>query len=290
MGLLRQEKGYYAKYKSAFSEHNTFDVLFLGSSRAEMAYDTGLFDSLMKSNSFNLSMAGATPQVAFAALKTYLEKSKAPKTLYYEIDYHALKKRSKEIKEFNNYFPFLTNPTLRREFTKIDGRMLHFYYNPYYSWPYTGWKNLSSGFHGWFNIPNQSDNDYYKGFIKEVRRPPLDYLPGKDFYSFFNLHERNYLDSIIQLCSNNHIRITLVSSAIFGGGNIGLLNKKQITNQIRNIAKIHGIVYLDLSSLPFCNNRSLFIDHYHLNYRGALMYTRYFARVINNKGLNSALN
>jgi hypothetical protein len=65
-GLLKQEKGYYAKYKTAFFEKNTFDVIFLGSSRAEMHYDTRIFDSITQKNSFNLSLAGATPRIAFA--------------------------------------------------------------------------------------------------------------------------------------------------------------------------------------------------------------------------------
>ncbi|MEO6304234.1 MAG: hypothetical protein ABIP51_13800, partial [Bacteroidia bacterium] len=170
-GLLKQTKGYYGKYTTAFLKENNFNVLFLGSSRAEMHYDTKLFDSLTGSNSFNLSLAGANPQVAYAALKTYLVKSKAPKHLIYEIDYHYLGFNSGEIKEFNNYFPFLSIPELRSQFNKIDPRINHFYYDPYYSFPYTGFKNLSTSLHGWLNIPNQIDSLYYKGYFKESLRP-----------------------------------------------------------------------------------------------------------------------
>lgn len=278
-----QNSGYYDKYKTSFLKKNNFNVIFLGSSRVEMHYNTRLFDSLTKQNSFNLSLAGATPQVAFAVLKAYLLNSKAPEYLIYEIDYHFLKYNSQEVKEFNNYFPFLSNKTLLNEFTKIDKRMPNFYYNAYYSWPYTGLKNISTSLHGWLNIPNKTDSLYYKGYLKEVLRPHLNYVTIKKYATFFNLTDRNYLDSIIILCKNHNTKITLMSSPIFAGGNVDLLNKKQIITQLNNIAKINSIRYFDLSSLPFCKDRGFFIDHYHLNYSGAVKYTQKLSTFFSNK-------
>ncbi|MBL7920634.1 MAG: hypothetical protein JNJ40_09995 [Bacteroidia bacterium] len=283
MGLLKQKSGFYNKYKTCFFEKNDYNVLFLGSSRVEMHYNTHLFDSLTGKNSFNLSLAGATPQVAFAALKAYLQNSKAPTYLIYEIDYHFLKYKSTEVKEFNNYFSFLSNKTLLCEFTKIDERMPHFYYNAYYSWPYTGLKNISTSLHGWLNIPNKTDSLYYKGYLKEVLRPQLNYVPIIRYHTFFNLNDRNYLDSIILLCKKNSTNISLISSPIFAGGEVDLVNKKQIITQLKNIALIHQITYSDLSSLPFCSDRSCFVDHYHLNYKGALKYSLILSRFFNNK-------
>lgn len=282
-GLLLQKQGYYAKYKTAFLEKNNFNVLFLGSSRAEMHYNTGLFDSLTHKNSFSLSMAGATPHVAFAALKTYLSKSKAPTWLIYEVDYHALRYKSTEVKEFNNYFPFLKDQTFRTQLSSIDSRMSHFYYDPYFSLPFTGLKNLSTSLHGWLHVPNKTDPFYYKGYFKETTRPNLIYEAVQPFYSFFNVTERNYLDSIITTCKQNNIAVNLVSSPVFGGGKIDLRNKEHIINQLKNIAAIHHISYTDLSSLPFCNKRNLFIDHYHMNYKGAEKFTTHLAGIFNNK-------
>ncbi len=288
-GLLRQQQGYYAKYSTCFFKENHFNVLFLGSSRAEMHYNTALFDSITGLNSFNLSLAGATPQVAFAAFKAYLLHSRAPDYMVYEVDYHALKHRSRGIKEFNNYFPFLQNPVLLQEFNAIDRRMKHFYYNPCFSFPYTGFKNLSTSLHGWLGIPNSTDSLYYKGYFKEQRRPPLNFIPEKKYYAFINPTDRSYLDSIILLCRQNSIKLCLASSPVFGGGAVELANKKQMISQLKNIAGIHHLQYFDLSSLPFCNNRHLFIDHYHLNYRGALKFTAVFGDLFNNKIANNSL-
>ncbi|MCE3226753.1 MAG: hypothetical protein K0S32_1304 [Bacteroidetes bacterium] len=288
-GLLKQNKGFYSKYKTAFFEENNFDVLFLGSSRVEMHYNTRLFDSLTGRNSFNLSIKGATPRSSYAILKAYLSKSKAPVDLIYEIDYHFVKYESPEINDFNNYFPFLSNPVLREEFGKIDPSMKHFYYNPYYSFPYTGFKNLSTSIHGWLNIPNKTDSLYYKGYLKEVFRPSLDFNPSPKYYTWFNVTDRNYLDSIIHICKTNNTRLTLVSSPIFGGGKVDLINKEQIIRQLKNIGAINGLEYHDFSSLPFCNQRNLFVDHYHMNALGAGLFTKHFTVFFNNKRLGKPL-
>lgn len=282
-GLLRQSEGYYAKYKTAFFEENDYSVLFLGSSRAEMHYDMYLFDSITHQNSFNLSLRGATPRVAFAVLKAYLLNSKTPEYLFYEIDIHSLNDNTNEIVNFNNYFCFFSNKTLREEFNKIDDRMIHFYYNPYYSFPFTGVENISTSMHGWFKIPNRTDSLYYKGFVKELLSPNLIFDSVKKFHVLFNVSKRNYLDSIISICKEKNIQLTLITSPIFGGGQVDLLNKAQIIRQLHNIAKINSVNYYDMSSLPFCDNRNLFVDHHHLNYNGAKKYSHYVANLFNNK-------
>jgi hypothetical protein len=278
-----QNVGYYAKYKIAFFEKNDYNVLFLGSSRVEMHYNTKLFDSLTHYNSFNLSLSGATPPVAFAALKAYLLNSKAPQFLFYELDYHFLKYNSTEIKEFNNYFPFLSNHVLLEQFNNIDGRIKHFYYNPYFSFPYSDLQNMSTSLHGWLKVPNVTDKLYYKGFIKLTTYKSLNYVPIDPYYSFISTTNRNYIDSIIILSKNIHSKLTLVSSPIFAGGMVDLKNKKQVISQISNIAKINKINYYELSSLPFCNQRKLFIDHYHMNFYGANKFTQILSQTFNNK-------
>jgi hypothetical protein len=288
-GLLKQEKGFYGKYKQIFLGKNNYDVIFLGSSRCEMHYNTEVFDGETGKNSFNLSLKGATPKVAFTLLSIYLQKSSAPEYLIYEVDYHFLKYRSHEIMEFNNYFPFLRDEITRKEFNKLDPRMEHFYLNPYFSLPYTGLKNMSTSWHGWLNIPNKTDAFYRKGFQMELLRPGMGYISDKPYHAFFDTEERAYLDSIISISKSKKIKLSLVSSPIFGGGRVELVNKPYIINQLKNIAFINGIEYHDLSALPLCTRRKLFIDHFHMNYLGSVEFTSYFARFFNNNCITKAL-
>ena len=80
-----------------------------------------------------------------------------------------------------------------------------------------------------------------------------------------------------------------MSSPIFAGGYLDVLNKEAIVSQLKNIASIHKIDYYDVSSLPFCNERRFFIDHKHLNYAGAKHFNPYLVNIFNNKIALSAL-
>lgn len=283
-GLLMHQKGYYAKYKEAFFGNNYYDVVFLGSSRVAMHFNTQVFDSITGCNSFNLSLSGANAPLAYAALKTYLEKHKAPEYLFYETDIHFVKFNTHDIKEFNNYFPFLKNKTLLEEFNRIDGRMYHFYYNPFYSWPYTGLQNISSSLHGWFGKEERYDNLFYKGYIKDNFHPQLVETDTiKPYFNYFEPGNRAYLDSIINLCKQKSIQIYLVTSPMFKGGNKDVSNMEGIFRQVNNIALYHNIEHWNYSTTPYCSNEKLFVDHFHMNYLGANLFSIEFAQKFSNK-------
>lgn len=288
-GLLKHKQGYYAKYSTAFLQSNNYDVIFLGSSRVQMHYNTRLFDSLTGCNSFNLSVAGATPKVAFAALKIYLSKSKAPRDVIYDVDYHNLGNESKEIMDFNNYFPFLNDAIVRNEFSKVDKRMFHFYWNPYYSLPYIGLQNLSTGLHGLTNTLSRTDTLFYKGYFKECLRKPLDFSHTNPKIIEPNPIEMAYLDSIIQLCEFKKCQLHFVSSPLFAGGVLDVANKTELMRDLQKFADVKQVSYIDLSSLPFCNQRELFMDHFHMNYLGATLFTAKFASFYSNNLQKKAL-
>ena len=288
-GLLMQKHGYYAKYRTAFLEKNDFDVLFLGSSRVAMHYNTALFDSLTGSNSFNLSLSGATPRVSLAALKAYLQNSSLPKYILLETDFHNVNFDS-GIMEFNNYFPFLNNETLLEEFNKIDPRMKHFYYNAYYSWPYTGYKNISTGIRNRFNLKHKWEAKENKGFYMNDKQSALNFIPTKPYKGGFSTINATFFEEIIAFCKKNNIKLILVTSPMFAGGQVDLLNKEQIVNEVHTYAKINNLEHWNLSSTPYCNQRELFIDHFHMNYKGAQLFTSKLAYLYSNNCQKKALN
>ena len=284
-GLLKQENGFYGKYSTIFLKQNNYTAIFLGSSRAETQYHPLIFDSITGLRSYNIGLKGATPRLANMMLSLYLINSKTPDHVIYEVDYHYLKYRAEEIMEFNNFFPYLKYESVRKEFSKIDRRMEHFYLNPYYSFPYTGLKNLSTSLHGWLDLPNASDNDYVKGYLKVVQKRNSVLRKESPVYSFIDPVERNYIDSIISQCENKHIRLTFALSPLYANGKLSLTNKEEILRNLRNIATIHNIGIIDLSSADFSNDRTMFVDNNHLSYQGSLKYSLLFAETFNNKVL-----
>jgi hypothetical protein len=59
----KTNKGVFNKYNELFlKQGNTYDVLFLGSSRAEMHFNPKVFDEITGLNSYNMGMSGASHQ------------------------------------------------------------------------------------------------------------------------------------------------------------------------------------------------------------------------------------
>lgn len=278
--LLSVNEGYYDKYKTVFLESNKYDLLFLGSSRAQMHYNTAMIDSNWKCNSFNLSYNGANIHQAFILLKCYLAKSMPPKVIFYEMDYHVFKTHEEEWMDFQNLFPFLKDEKTLDFLGSCDRRYSYAYYLPFYSLPQTGIKNFSTGMHYFFKRKLDNDHLYYKGYYRNCVQPNLNYKPTNIRYQWINKTDRDYLDSLIYLCKDKHIKLNLISSPIFGGGKLDVMNHVQLINQLKNIAFFNGLRYINYSSLPFCNQRDLFIDHHHLNANGSDLFTEYLCKTI----------
>jgi hypothetical protein len=254
-----------------------------------MHYNTEQFDSLTGRNSFNLSLSGATPKVSYAALQIYLSKSKAPQWIISDIDYHHIGYESINIAEFNNYFPFLKDAEVRKRFASIDPRMIWFYYLPYYSLPYTGYKNISTGVNIFIGRLNKTDTLFYKGYFKECMRPDLTFQKSMNEKVVPHPVELNYLDSIITLCKSKNIHLAFVSSPIFGGGKVDVINKSELIYSLKTYLNKRDVSYTDLSSMPFCARRDLFVDHFHMNYKGARLFTFHLAGFFSNKLKKKAL-
>lgn len=279
--LLSINKGYYDKYKTAFLKSNKYDLLILGSSRAQMHYNTAKIDSFWKCNSFNLSYNGANIQQAFILLKCYLAKSVAPKVLFYEMDYHVFKTHEDGWMDFQNLFPFLEDKNTFDLLRSSDQRFFYARYFPHYSLPHTGIKNFSTGLHYFFKKQVDNDSLYHKGYFKNCIQPALKYKPSDLKYQWINKIDREYLDSLIVFCKSKDIELNLISSPIFGGGKLDVVNHNALISHINNIAILNHLRFINYSSLPFCNQRKLFIDHHHLNSKGSDLFTEYLCRSIN---------
>lgn len=241
-----------------------------------MHYDPLLIDSLTGWNSFNLSMAGAGTEGAFRLLKLYLRKSSVPERIFYEVDLNFLHLEDEDLYRFNNFFPYLRDKGIRESFAYLEPRMPWFHYLAYYSWPYTGWSNLSSGFRAWMRWPIPDGENYRKGYLPGPIRGGLTYAPVQQEKSSLSLHHGRYLDSLQMLCKSRGITLHLLSSPIFAGGRLSLSGKEQLEKTLKEHAAKYNNRYSNLSSLPFCNQRELFLDLYHMNASGARLYSRYF--------------
>jgi hypothetical protein len=276
-GVRKNTGGIYDKHSTLFLKSNDYDVLFLGSSRVETHYDCGLFDSITHLNSYNAGLIGAGPQLAYAALRSYCHKSKAPRYLVYDLDLHYLKNGADTIRFFPKYFPYLSNQVMLEQFNEIDSRFSSFYYNPFHSMPYANMRMLGASLHGWMGKQGKFDTCFYKGFQRSVFADTIRELEENAVYGFIHPKERRYLDSIILFSKEQHMDLLLTCSPMYKAGE-KLLNKGQMLNQVRSIARINGLSFKDFSNLPLSMKRGNFADHYHMTYSGARLFSEEFSR------------
>jgi hypothetical protein len=275
IGIRKNRKGVFEKYNTMFLKHNVYDVLFMGSSRAEMHFDPRIFDSVTGHFSYNIGVTGGTPRIAYSVLKAYCSKSKMPKHLIFDLDIHFLKYGVDTIRNFPRYFPFLKNEVLLKQFNTIDKRFRSFRYNPLHSLPYSGKKMVSASLHGWLNNPGKYDTVYHKGYSAYVfEQFPKVHRP---FYGYIHPVERAYIDSIIVFSRENGIRLILLTSPMYKGAVDEMLNKKAVVSQLKNIAMMNQLEYWDMSKAAYSNKADYFADNYHMTNKGARLFTLGFA-------------
>lgn len=274
-GLRKNKQGVYEKYNTMFLKENAYDVLFLGSSRAEMHFNPRIFDSVTGHFSYNIGVTGATPRIAFSVLKAYCSKSKLPKHVVFDLDINFLKYGVDTIRNFPRYFPFLSNEVLLKQFDCIDSRFTSFKYNPVHSLPYSNKRMLSASLHGWMGKPGKYDTVYYKGHAAYVFEQYLK--PIKPFYGYIHPLERAYIDSIINFSKKNKINLIMLTSPMYKGLEDEMLNKKALISQLKNIGLVNKFEYWDMSKSAYSNKGEYFCDYFHMNAAGARLFTLGFA-------------
>lgn len=282
-GMQRNTEGVYHKYSTIFLKKNNFNTLILGSSRAEMHLDVKLLDSLTGLNSFNAAVSGASTRMAFIVLKSYLQHSNMPKTIFLEIDFHISHLKTDTIFNFPRYFCYLSNPVLYSELTKIDARFVQFKYNPFYSLPFSGINSLSPALHGWLRKTTKYDMYYRNGFFENTVNDHYDHFDVKKFTGFIHPETKQYLDSFLVFSKNNNCKLVFTVSPIFKNAETEVLNKQAIIENFKQIANKNRVKFLDFSNdTTISNHKYYFEDNYHMLYSGARKYTKKIAEQYNN--------
>lgn len=277
IGIRKNKAGLYDKYQTVFLRHNNYNVLFMGSSRAEMHFNTAIFDSITGMNSFNIGVTGATPRIAFQVLKSYCDRSKVPQYLIFDLDYHFLKFGVDTVRYFPRYFAYLENQTLLNGFNSIDSRFKSFRYNPLHSLPYSNIRLLAASLHGWLDMPSADDDSYFKGFTNVTNRDTITSNELNPYYSWIHPTERSYMDSIINFAQSNKVKLVFTSSPMYVNVKSALLNRQQMIGNLKDIAQNGNVAFVDFSFGEYSKRMGYFVDYYHMNGAGARVFTREFS-------------
>jgi hypothetical protein len=278
-GLRRNANGEFAKLRQTFIEKNNFDLIVIGSSRAECQFYTPIIDSALKLRSFNIGMIGSVMPLTRATLEAYLVNSKAPKYVVLSLDLHAFSDNPDTVYNFPRYFAFLENEKLYEGLKARDKRFAYFKYLPFYSMPFYSSRYMNSSLRGWTGNAGKYDADYVQGFAphpQNTRLGDLDTMTIPVFNHSAPAFVWTELARINQICKQNNSQLILIISPIFHRWEEKITNYGENLLYFRSFAKTHNLIFLDLSRDPVRMDKAFYADPTHLNKEGALLFTRHF--------------
>ncbi|MDP2385112.1 MAG: hypothetical protein Q8M29_01955 [Bacteroidota bacterium] len=278
-GIRKNKIGLYNKFNRIFHQQNNYDLLIIGSSRAEGHFNTKIIDSIVGCNSFNIGISGSNNAFTYGIYKTYLSKSKAPKIVVMNIDFHFSHHSSDTIYEFPRYFPYLDNEILYNELKQRDPRFYLFKYMPLYKLAFMGDKYLNIAARGYTGKPGIYDWDCYKGFqaINPIQFKDISKEDTSTYKGIILKENIDYLDSIISISKKNSTKVYIVVSPTYIKGSKRIVNLEEHMKGFEKVAKEREIPFMDYTKDSICYKGNLFADFYHMKKEGAVRFSSKFA-------------
>ncbi len=292
-----------AVMKEFYSQEENIDYLYIGSSHIYMDIIPAKLDEINGRNNFNLSTSAQPMMASYYLLKEAL-KYHSPKHVYLEMYYMipCIYGDLDNAEVVTRHWETLYQMPL--SLNKLDykchlankkfGMMTFFPIRQYSEHLFdTAYIKVSL---------EQKQTDYYRNYIHiwDERAPlfekgfctTLDYVEPGTFEGnssaiptpIFDSNSEKYFNAIIDLCRKENISLTLFTSPMpdFRVRCIG--NYDQYVACINELAEKNGLRYYDFN---LCSPKYLdlqddtcFVDHNHLNYKGAQLYTDVLGEVL----------
>lgn len=278
-GVRKYDTGEFGKLKQTFVDANDYEILIIGSSRAESHFHSGIIADSTGLSVYNIGMTGATMPFAYTSLEAYLEKSKAPKYVILNIDYHVLMDPVDSIHHFPRYFPYIgENEALYKGISALDPRFPYFRYLAPYSMPYFGSRYLNVALRGFAGKPGKYDSTYVNGWSPtEQALIPIDSCDYSPYLSEGPEIIWESMHKIDVLCKQKQIQLLVVLSPLYEKQSNAIINETEIKDRISSFQTATDVILLDYSRDTLCSRPEYFADPAHLNKSGAMVFSRRFA-------------
>ncbi|MCC6691655.1 MAG: hypothetical protein IT235_08995 [Bacteroidia bacterium] len=280
-GLRKNSIGEFDKLNTIFVKQNSYDVLIVGSSRAESHFVPSIIDSVIGLSCFNAGQGGATQEFNLAILNSYLLHSQPPKILVLNIDIHLPDTGIATVYQFPKYFAYLGNDTLYSYLNKFDKRFTYFKWIPFYSMVYLSDYYLSASLRGWMGKQNENDKTYINGFTPEKKW--VEDVEQNNYRTINNTFSPTFyksINAILTICMANHIKPVLVVSPLYSGFSEMIANKQKTLEMLQKLSTKNAAVLMDFTDDAMCAQKKYFTNPRHLNIEGARIFSKKFAELL----------
>lgn len=238
------------------TKNESYDVVFIGSSRVANHIDTKLFDSLSSKKTINLGAEGAGLKDNLLQIKLLLENNKTS-NIYLQLDDNFESEKPTSI-SISEAMPFLKNRIISDHLKNNFSNYNQLVYVPFYRYaindPKIGFRELL------MSIINKKPRiNPAIGFTPKSGNK----LPFKEYRLPMNISNQNVvLNEIKDICKKNKINLVLFISPFC-----------KSTKNIDYVLKLKN-KFSDLIDMSIGYENEYFYNANHLNKRGARLFTK----------------
>lgn len=279
-GLKNSDIRIYRHWDSLLAGEIDSEVLILGSSRAVVSYDPDIFSGNLNMTAFNLGFDAASYNLQSIKLDTYLINNKSPKVLIQNVDLTHFSE-SRSIPYNHQFIPFFKNKVLREKLSKIENSFGKYYYIPltnYNGNPFIFLKGIYNSFVLSRNkkINNQGYSPGLKDFKSDnyniIRQQALE----KDSIGY-----SKYVKGLKALEEKLKNVIPPATAVFLIWAPEHFERLKYATHARENVEKhleelnnkFPNVYFLNYSKDSISLNSNLFYDTFHLNEKGAILFS-----------------
>lgn len=248
------------------------DLLILGSSRAWVQVNPNIIIKQTGLKTYNLGMDGHKFDLTYLRYLEYIKYNTPPKFIVLVIDVNFFSSYSK----LYNYEQFLPYMLFNFNYYKFFNSYNYFKKSDYilplirYSGKINVIKNTIS------SIPFKKSKKYRNFGFRGQHLTWNDIEISKQLLKIEMDQNKLFMfKSFINLCRKTKTKLILVYPPEYIEGQKMIQNRSGIINLLKNKAKSSNLIYFDYSQdNTFLRNKKLFYNAFHLNYRGACIFTQ----------------
>jgi hypothetical protein len=180
--------------------------------------------------------------------------------------------------ELSNYVPNLNNDNIANGLKHIDKVLIwKLKYIPFYDLIVLDYAFYNYFFAELLGKQHERHEDEIKGFLPVMRD-----FSGKTIEGTITAPiDRNVLAiyrDLISEANKKGIKVILVLAPIYSATQEKIINLSEVKQNYKALAKDN--IFIDLSSLPMCSDKSMFYDNLHVNVKGAKFISELIAESI----------